>query len=82
MSKGACSTPGSSCTRGGHARNGRGSDAIDLHDVLKHKWQKLGELASDSPEAILTRLSSLHTKSAGEVADLLDFRIANRGQYE
>jgi len=67
---------------GGHARNGRGSDAIDLHDVLKHKWQKLGELASDSPEAILTRLSSLHTKSAAEVADLLDFRIADRGQYE
>jgi len=67
---------------GGHARNSRGGDAIDLLDVLKHKWQKLGELASDKPGEVLSRLSNLHTKSAAEVADLLDFRIADRGQYE
>jgi 2-methylcitrate dehydratase len=67
---------------GGHARNDRGKDKVDLREILGHKWQKLAELASDKPKALLTRFADLHAKSAADLKDIMNFEIANRGRFE
>jgi 2-methylcitrate dehydratase len=58
---------------GGHARNDRGPDKVNLQDILDHKWQSLGALASDNPKAVLKQIGTLEKKSAKDVASLYDF---------
>lgn len=67
---------------GGHARNDRGDDRIDLEVVLAHKFQMLGRLASDNPAPLVKRLSDLHEKSGNDVATLLDFPLTVRGKFD
>jgi 2-methylcitrate dehydratase len=67
---------------GGHARNDRGPDKVDLKDVLSHKFQALGALAFDEPGSVVKRLSDLNRKSAKDVANLFDFPLAVRGKFD
>jgi 2-methylcitrate dehydratase len=67
---------------GGHARNDLGPDKVDLKDILAHKFQTLGALATDDPKALIKRLSNLERKSAAEVAELYAFPITLRGKFE
>jgi 2-methylcitrate dehydratase len=67
---------------GGHARNPKGPDKVDLRGVLNHKWQKLAALASDQPGPVIDRLSDLHRKTATDVGRIMDFEIADRGKFE
>ncbi|MFM9994502.1 MAG: MmgE/PrpD family protein [Phycisphaerales bacterium] len=60
----------------GHARN----TTADLKGILAHKWEKLGELASDDPKGLIRRLSRLEIKSARELADLYGFGIKFRSE--
>jgi 2-methylcitrate dehydratase len=62
----------------GHARN----TTADLKGLLAHKWEKLGELASDKPKKIIQQLSGIATKSAAEVAKMYAFEIEDRGRFE
>jgi 2-methylcitrate dehydratase len=62
----------------GHARN----TTADLKSLLNHKWQKLGELASDNPKKMIEKLSGIGSKSAAEVARMYDFSIEDRGRFE
>ncbi|HQW60520.1 MAG TPA: hypothetical protein PLU13_10020, partial [Thermomonas sp.] len=64
---------------GGHARNDRGPDKVNLQDILEHKWQSLGALASDNPKAILKQIGTLEKKSAKDVASLYDFAMKPAG---
>jgi hypothetical protein len=66
---------------GGHARNDRGPDKVDLKDILDHKWQSLGALASDNPKAILKQIGTLEKKSAKDVASLYDHETAKRPDH-
>jgi 2-methylcitrate dehydratase len=60
---------------GGHARNDRGPDKVDLKDVLNHKFETLGSLATDTPKDLIKRISTLEKKSAKDVAGLYAFEI-------
>jgi 2-methylcitrate dehydratase len=60
---------------GGHARNDRGPDKVNLQDVLDQKWRSLGALATDEPGAMLRQISSLEKKSAKDVASLYEFKM-------
>lgn len=62
----------------GHARN----RTADLRSILETKFGKLGSLASDEPAEIVRRFTGLGTKSVAEIANLYDFRIADRGRFE
>ncbi|MBL9002041.1 MAG: MmgE/PrpD family protein [Phycisphaerae bacterium] len=67
---------------GGHARNHLGPDTIDLRDVLNHKFEQLGGLASDDPKGLVKRLSNLEKKSAKELAALYDFPLTVKGRFD
>jgi 2-methylcitrate dehydratase len=60
---------------GGHARNDKGPDKVDLKDVLNHKFEALGALATDSPRELVKRVSNLEKKKAADVAELYSFEI-------
>lgn len=60
---------------GGHARNAMGPDKVDLKDILSHKFETLGSLATDSPKELIKRISNLEKKSAKDVASLYSFEI-------
>lgn len=64
----------------GHARN----TTADLADILRHKFSLLGALAVEEAgvEPLLSRLGGLASKSAGEIAELYNVRIVERGGYE
>jgi 2-methylcitrate dehydratase len=62
----------------GHARN----TTADLKGLLAHKWEKLGELASDNPKKMIQKLSGIGAKSAAEVAKMYDFDIEDRGRFK
>lgn len=67
---------------GGHARNHLGPDKIDLEDVLNHKFQMLGALASDDPKGLVKRLSGVARKSVKDLAGMYGFEIAKREKLE
>jgi 2-methylcitrate dehydratase len=67
---------------GGHARNDRGPDKIDLKDVLNHKFTVLGGLATKEPGPLIARLSKLEKKSSAEIASLLDFPLVVSGTFD
>ncbi|MCC6428416.1 MAG: MmgE/PrpD family protein [Phycisphaerales bacterium] len=67
---------------GGHARNHAGPDAIDLKEVLSHKFQVLSFLAVKDPKAVIGRISSLEAKSPADIARLYDFEIEQKGTFE
>jgi len=50
--------------------------------VLNHKFELLGRLAFDNPKPVIDRLSALETKSAADVAGLLDFPLEIKGRFE
>ncbi|QOI99664.1 MAG: MmgE/PrpD family protein [Phycisphaeraceae bacterium] len=60
---------------GGHARNHAGPDAINLKDVLAHKFEVLGRLAVDDPKGLIARLSNVEAKNADAIASLYDFTL-------
>ncbi len=62
----------------GHARN----TTHDLHDILRNKFDLLGEIASDEPVDLVARLSNIRLKDAQELASLLDFRLTDRGRID
>ncbi len=62
----------------GHARN----TTADLKVLLAHKFQMLGSLAVADPNGVIKRLSRLEKKDAGQIAELYDFPILNRGKLE
>ena len=67
---------------GGHARNhlAPADYRANLKDILAHKFETLGKLASDNPKAIIARLSNLEKKSSTEIADLYGFEIRFTGE--
>lgn len=67
---------------GGHARHANAPAAYraDVDDILRHKFETLGRLASDDPKGLLARIGTLEKKSAGEVADLYGFTIKFSGE--
>ncbi len=67
---------------GGHARNDKGPDKIDLKDVLNHKFTVLGGLATKEPGPLIARLSKLEKKSSAEIASLLDFPLVVSGVFD
>ncbi len=67
---------------GGHARNDRGPDKVDLGDILNHKFQMLGGLASNDAKALVKRFSALEKKSAKDLAGIMDFELVSRGKFE
>lgn len=62
----------------GHARN----TTADLDDILANKFRVLGSLASDDPEDLLTRFSTIGEKSAAEIASINDFALRMRNDFE
>lgn len=62
----------------GHARN----TTADVKDILNHKFEVLGALASDDAAGIVTKIGTLEKKSAKEVGRLYDFAIIRRGRFE
>lgn len=62
----------------GHARN----TEADLRDILHTKFDRLGALAVEDPDTIVSRFNRLSAKSKDQIADLYDFEILNRGQFE
>jgi 2-methylcitrate dehydratase len=62
----------------GHARN----TTADLKDILAHKFQLLGALAADDPDAIIRQVSSVEKKSARDIAAMYNFQIKHRGRFE
>jgi 2-methylcitrate dehydratase len=66
---------------GGHARNASGPDVVDLKDVLAHKFELLGSLASKEPKKIIKQLSELEKKKAKDIAGLYDFVIEARSDF-
>lgn len=60
---------------GGHARNHLGPDKIDLDAVLSHKFRKLAELASDTPDDLIRRFSDLGTQTPVQVGAIHAFSV-------
>ncbi|RMH26277.1 MAG: hypothetical protein D6693_07430 [Planctomycetota bacterium] len=58
----------------GHARN----TSAPLDDILAHKFRLLGALASDDPDALISRFSGLRDKTADEIARMNDFGLTLR----
>lgn len=67
---------------GGHARNDKGPDKVDLRDMLNHKFNLLGGMAVSDPASLIKRLNDLEKKSAKDVAGLMGFEYAVKGKYE
>ncbi|HLO39880.1 MAG TPA: MmgE/PrpD family protein [Phycisphaerales bacterium] len=67
---------------GGHARNSVGPDVIDLKDVLAHKFELLGSLASRDPKGLISRIGRLEKVGAPEMARLYDFEIEPSRTFE
>lgn len=67
---------------GGHARNDRAPAdyKANLKEILSHKFETLGKLASEDPKGVVARVSKLESKSATEIADLYGFAIAFSGE--
>lgn len=67
---------------GGHARNhmAPAEYKANLKDILAHKFETLGKLASDDPKAIITRISNLEKKSASDIGNLYGFDIKFSGE--
>ncbi|GIW74649.1 MAG: hypothetical protein KatS3mg103_1171 [Phycisphaerales bacterium] len=61
----------------GHARN----TTADLKDILSNKFRVLGELAGDAQD-IVARFEGLADKSSQQIADLHDFEIAYRDDFD
>jgi 2-methylcitrate dehydratase len=59
---------------GGHARN----TTADLKDILAHKWDLMGKLASNDAKALVKRFDGIGKKSAKDVAGIHDFEIEHR----
>jgi 2-methylcitrate dehydratase len=62
----------------GHARN----TTAPLQQVLDHKFALLGGLAFERPGAIIERLRTIGSASAGQIAAIHGFEIASRDGYE
>jgi 2-methylcitrate dehydratase len=62
----------------GHARNSR----ADLRDILDAKFEMLARLASEAPSEIIARFSNASAKSAGEMSEINNVAITNRGRFE
>ena len=62
----------------GHVRN----TTANLDELLHNKWQTLGALASDAPQAIIDRFNALPRLSADDLASLYDFQITERARLE
>jgi len=62
----------------GHARNA----AADLEDILNHKFHLLGALASDDAPDLIARYRNLERKSASDVANINDFKIRFRDDFQ
>jgi 2-methylcitrate dehydratase len=61
----------------GHARN----KTADLDGILKHKWQRLAEIAlpdGSSTEALISRLEDLPRMNADELLQIYNFPLAER----
>jgi 2-methylcitrate dehydratase len=67
---------------GGHARNHLGPDRVDLKEVLRHKFEKLGSIAFESPKAVIDQISDLGKKKASHIASLYDFDLAVKGKFD
>ncbi len=62
----------------GHARN----TTANLDELLSNKWQALGALASDDPQAIIDRFNALPQLSADDLTSLYEFQITERTRLE
>lgn len=67
---------------GGHARNDIGEDAVDLKEILAHKFEKLGALAFDNPKSVIKQISNLESKKTKEVAQLYNFPLTVKGKFD
>lgn len=67
---------------GGHARNAKAPNPVNLNDILAHKFQMLARLASDKPAALVDRFSNLRDRTPQDVQNLLDFDLQVRGKFE
>lgn len=67
---------------GGHARNDKGPDKVDLRDVLNHKFNLLGAMAVSDPASLIKRLNDLEKKNTKDVAGLMGFEYTVKGKYE
>lgn len=61
----------------GHARNTSG----ELDNLLAHKFKQLAGLGVDDVEGLYARFTNMDKKTPGEIADLYDFEIAERGGF-
>ncbi|MEM1186291.1 MAG: MmgE/PrpD family protein [Planctomycetota bacterium] len=61
----------------GHARN----TTADLDALLANKWKRLGALASDNADALISRFSNLGSKSVADIATIHDFEITHDGSF-
>lgn len=62
----------------GHARN----TTADLVDILDHKFNLLGSLASERASTVVDRFRDLGAKSADEIASLHDFELSYRDDFK
>ena len=62
----------------GHARN----TTADLENILDHKFNLLGSIASDTPAELIGRYRHLAGKSAAEIAAINDFPLTTRDDFE
>ncbi len=63
---------------GGHARN----TTADLEDILRHKFDLLGSLASDDAGAIVERFRSVGSMSASQLASVHGFGLVYRDDFK
>lgn len=61
----------------GHARNTSGL----LDDLLAHKFKLLAGLGVNDVDSLYSRFTDMSVKQPGEIADLYDFEIAERGGF-
>lgn len=62
----------------GHARN----DTARLEDILRHKFELLGGLASRDAPSLVERFSNIAGKSAQDIAAINDFNLEVRTDFE
>ncbi len=67
---------------GGHARNHLGPDAIDLDDVLDHKFERLASLASDEPKSLIRRFASIGQTKPKALAGIMDFPLTPGAKFD